>query len=518
MKTLKNMLENFTKFMVQPLMYLSVAGIVMVFAVMITNKQFTQMLPFLNFAPIQLFGSIIYNCIMVIINNLSVVFAVGIAAAMAKKDKHQAALIGLMSYLMYLTASNTVLTHTGQLAEANGMLGLIGTGQSSILGIQNLDMSVFGGIIMGCLTGTLYNKTCTKQFNGAFQIYSGVRFSFFVMIFASIAVGFVSTYLWPFVQQGINMLAGMIKNTGNFGLFLYGFLERLLVPTGLHHLVYTPFQFTDIGGVLQLGDQTIAGAYPIVMAEMNMEIDKFSDSIFYMATGFVKMYGYIGIGAAFIYTAYKENRAKTKAMIIPLVVTAALASITEPIDFMFVFISPLLYFIHSVIAGGFIALLSIFDVTAFTGGNLITSSIMNVAFGAERTNFPMLFVLGISQIVIYFLVFTFLIQKLDLKTPGREKREESDGEEFVNKELILDETTIETLIDGLGGYDNINELDNCFTRLRVNVKNPDSIDESKLAIVKNSGLVKKDNDIQVIYGLVVPEIRNSIEQHMKGAK
>ncbi len=165
---------------------------------------------------------------------------------------------------------------------------------------------------------------------------------------------------------------------------LIWFLERILVPTGLHHLIYTPFQFSDLGGVLKVGADTVSGAYAIVMTEMNLPVERFSDSIYYMATGFTKMFGYIGIGAAFIYTAYKQNKKKVKATVIPLIITAVLASVTEPLDFMFVFCAPLLFFVHAVIAGLFIALLKIFDVTALCGGNLLVSIIMNTTVGVEK--------------------------------------------------------------------------------------------------------------------------------------
>lgn len=506
--------ETFAKAMVQPLMYLSAAGILMVIGVLLTNTTLTGMLPFLNWAPIQIFGQLIYNCVMVIINNLSVVFAIGIPAALAKKEKHKAALIGFMSYIMYLTASNTLLSATGQLAEPSAMLGLIGTGQSTILGIQCVDMSVFGGIILGCITGYVFNRTCTKRFNGALQIYSGANFSFICMLFISIIFGVASNVVWPFAQHAISALADFIKSTGTFGLFLYGFLERLLIPTGLHHLIYTPFQFSDLGGVLQVGDQTVAGAYAIVMTEMNMpDLARFSDSIYYMATGFTKMFGYIGIGAAFIHTAYKQNKKKVRAMIIPLIVTACLASVTEPLDFMFVFTAPVLYVAHATIAGLFIALLKIFDVTAFCGGNLLASLLMNVVVGVQKTHWPVMVALGIVQILVYYFLFSFLIKKFNYKTPGREDDEDTSNDKEPAKAIDLN-TDIVNIIDGLGGKDNINTVENCITRLRVNLKDPSKLNEELINKTPNSGIVKKGNDIQIIYGLQVPEIKAAVEEHL----
>ena len=372
----------------------------------------------------------------------------------------------------------------------------------------------------------MFNRTFQKRFSGAFQIYSGTRFSYVIMFAVSIIFGVASNFLWPFAQQGISTLAGVIKSTGTFGLFLFGFLERLLVPTGLHHLIYTPFQFSDLGGVLQVGDSTVAGAYAIVMAEYQMPVERFSDSIYYMATGFTKMFGYIGIGAAFIHTAYKENKKRVRALVIPNVVTACLAAITEPIDFMFIFCAPALYLVHSIIAGLFIALLKIFDVTAFCGGNLIASVLLNLSAGVEKTHWPMMFLLGFIEIIVYFVVFSFLIKKFKYKTPGREEIAEGTTEDKKeeSKEKVENIKTVngkansgkmESLVAGLGGKDNISTVENCFTRLRVNVKNPELLDEKLINVVPNSGIVKKDNDIQIIIGLTVADVRKELEDYLE---
>ena len=522
-KKFLNALEVFAKAMVQPLSYLAVAGMIMVLGVLLTNSTVTGLLPFLKWTPIQIVGKLLYEGVMLFINNLHVVFAIGIPAALAKKDKHQAALIGFLSYMTYLKTSNILLDTMGRLAEPAEMLGLIGTGQAEILGIQCVDMSVFGGIILGCITGYVFNRTYQKRFEGALQIYSGTRFSYVVMFAVSILFGVASNFVWPVAQQGIAALAGVIKNTGTFGLFLYGFLERLLVPTGLHHLISTPFVFSDLGGVLQVGDKTVAGAYAIVMTEYQMPIERFSDSIYFMATGFTKMFGYIGIGAAFIHTAYKENKKRVKAIVIPAVVTACLAAITEPIDFMFIFCAPLLWVVHSAIAGLFIALLKICDVTAFCGGNLLASVLMNLSAGVEKTHWPVMFLLGIIQIVLYFVVFSFLIKKFNYKTPGREdvseevieEKKEEKVENTENTDAKAEDGKIGSLVAGLGGKENINTVENCFTRLRVNVKNPELIDEKLINKVPNSGIVKKDNDIQVIIGLTVADVRKEVEDYLE---
>ncbi len=527
-------LEKFSKAMVQPLMYLSAAGILIVVGVLLTNKTITGVLPFLQWGPIQALGQLIYNAVMGIINNLSVVFVIGIPAALAKNEKHKAALIGFMTYLMYLISSNTLLTLTGSLAEEAPMLGLFGTGQAKILGVQCVDMGVFGGIILGCLVGYVFNRTYQKRFKGALQIYSGANFTLICLVFVAILFALLANNIWPVVQGWISALGGVIKDTGAFGIFLYGFLERLLLPTGLHHLVYTPFQFSDMGGVLQMGETTIVGAYPIIMAEMNMPIERFSDSIYYMSIGFTKMFGYIGIGGAFIYTAYPENRKRVASTIIPLVITASLASITEPIDFMFIFAAPLLYFLHAVIAGAFMALLKILDVTALWNANLLTSVITNIANADKTHRMPLMFVLGALQILVYFVVFSFLIKKFNYHTPGREGEPAGAGAAAPAKAapaktvkaapassvpagaIALDGGgTALDIIEGLGGKANINTVENCITRLRVNLKDPSLIREDLINRTENRGIVKKQNDVQIIYGLQVADVRRAVEEQLE---
>lgn len=516
-------MENFSKAMVQPLMYLSAAGILIVIGVLLTNSTITNFLPFLQWAPIQMLGKLIYNAAMAMVNHLNILFVIGLPAAFAKNDKHKAALLGLVTYLMYLVSSNTLLTLTESLAAEQPMIGLYGTGQAKILGIQCVDMSVFGGIILGCIVGWVYNRTCQKRFKGAMQIFAGANYSYVWLLFTAIVFALVTNTVWPIVQDGISALGGVIKSTGAFGIFLYGFLERLLLPTGLHHLVYTPFQFSDLGGVLQLGETTVVGAYPIVVAEMGMPVEQFSDSIYYTSIGFTKMFGYFGIGAAFIYTAYPENRKKTATIILPLVISACLSSITEPIDFMFIFAAPLLYLVHSFIAGLFMALLKALDVVALWNGNLLGSILTNIA-NADKTNrMWLMWVLGLLQILVYFVVFSFLIKKFKFHTPGREGEPQGSGsaaipssdadEDEVKASAGSDEMAM-NIIQGLGGKANIKTVESCITRLRVSLADPSLLNEELINKTDNRGIVKKGNDIQIVYGMQVAEVRQAVEEQL----
>ena len=474
------------------------------------------MIPALQWTPIKLLGQLIYNCIMVIINNLSLMFCVGIAAALAKKNKQQAAIIGLMSYFMYLTAGNVTLTQLGMLAEADPMVGLYGTGQSTVFGIQTVDMGVFGGILLGLVCGWVYNRTCEKQFKGIItQIYSGNRWSFTCMVVFSILFGFGSCFFWPPVQNVISALTDLIATSGNFGLFLYGFLERFLIPTGLHHLIYTPFQFSALGNSLTVGDATYTGSYIVMMMEYSMGLP-FSDGIVWMYTGFTKTFGYFGIVAAFIFCARKENRKKTAAVLVPLAFTASLASITEPLDFMFCFSAPILWVAHACISGLFIVLLHIFHVTGFTT-NLLGSILMNLSAGADKTNYPTLYLLALCQIAVYFVVFTLLIKAFNLHTPGREEvsTETAGSDAPAKKASVKNAAEVQCVIDGLGGKENILSVDNCFTRLRVNIKDPAKLDEAAINKLPNSGIVKKGTDIQIVYGLQVADIKRAVEAQLE---
>lgn len=497
MANLKSALEVFSKSIVQPLMYLSVAGTVLILGILLTNQAIVAAVPFLQLPVFAVSGKVIYNSLMFIVNNLAVLFCAGIAGAMAKKDKGHATLIGLMSFFLFLNANNIVLEAMGMLAEPT-QLGLVGTGQSSVLGIQVLDMGVFGGIVLGCLAGWVFNKFGGKQFPVALSMFSGVRFPFLIMIVISLVLGAGACVVWPPVQGAIASLAGMIQESGSIGLFVYGMLNKLLVPLGLHHLIYTPFQFSDVGGTLALGETVIAGAYPIRVAEMAMEGVPFSPSTYFNSYTFNNLWPYLGIGAAFIVTAYKQNKDKTRAVIIPLMITAVLTCITEPIDFLFVFSAPVLFVVHSILSG------------------------ISLVLGVEKTNWPMMLVLGVVNAALYFVIFTVLIKKLKLHTPGREGNEDDasavsapDAAAPAAAVDTADDDAILDLIKGLGGKENIQSVENCFTRLRVSVADESLVNEDFINRMENSGIVRKGNDVQIIFGMKVASVRGAVEDALE---
>ena len=405
-------LERFSRAMLAPLTYLSAAGLLLAAGALLTSTALSGALPLLQWGPVRLMGRILYKCLSAVISNLSVLFCTGLAASLAKQEKHQAAFIALMSYFIYLTAGNVTLAELGLLAQPDGLTGLYGAGQTSVLGIQTVDTGVFGGVLLGLLTAHVYDRTCKKAHKGILGgVFSGERWSFTCMAALAAVLGFGACFVWPPVQKAIAALTGFLAASGNIGLFLYGFLERLLIPTGLHHLVYMPFQFSQLGGQLTVGSVTYTGAYVVMMTEYNLGLP-FSDGIVWMYTGFTKTFGYFGIAAAFIFCARRGSRRKTAAQLLPLAFTASLASVTEPMDFLFCFSAPVLWLAHAAISGAFIVLLHLCHVTAFTS-NLLGSLAMNLSAGVARTHYPVLYLLGLAQIAVYFVVFTALIKALD---------------------------------------------------------------------------------------------------------
>ena len=509
-------LERFSQSLLSPLSYLSAAGLLLVLGALLTSKPLCQALPVLQWAPLQLVGQLLYNGMMVLINNLSVILCVGVAAVRAKTEKQDAALLALMAYLVFLTANHTALEALGLLAQPNGMTGLAGTGQTTILGIQVVDTGVASGIVLGFAAAWLFNRTCEKQFYGMItQLYSGLRWSFLWLSALAVALGLGFCFVCPPLQRAVSALTGWIAASGNAGVFLYGFLERLLIPTGLHHLIYMPFQFSSLGGSLTVGSVTYTGAYTVCMTEYTMGLP-LSDGIVWMYTGFTKTFGYFGIVAAFIFCARKENRKKTAAVLVPLAFTASLASITEPLDFMFCFSAPILWVAHACISGLFIVLLHTFHVTGFTT-NLLGSVLMNLSAGADKTNYPILYLLALCQIAVYFVVFTLLIKAFNLHTPGREEvsTETAGSDAPAKKASVKNAAEVQCVIDGLGGKENILSVDNCFTRLRVNIKDPAKLDEAAINKLPNSGIVKKGTDIQIVYGLQVADIKRAVEAQLE---
>lgn len=498
-------LGQFSQAMLAPLTYLPAAGLLLAVGALLTSAPLSRVLPVLEWGPVRLVGRLLYQGMLAVLHNLSLLLCVGIAAARARTRRQEAAMLALMGYLVSLSACNITLSELGLLADATQGLGLYGTGQTTVLGLQVMDLGVTGGVVLGFATAWLFNRASVRRFSGAAgQLYSGVRWAFLCEGAIAILFGAGACFFWPPVQQAIGALTGWIAASGGGGVFLYGFLERLLIPLGLHHLVYMPFQFSALGGTLTVGTTTYVGAYSVMMTEYSLGLP-FSDGVVWMYTGFTKTFGYWGIAAAFIFCAKPGMRRTAAASLLPLAFSASVASITEPLDFLFCFACPVLWVAHAAIAGGFMVLLKVLDVTAFSS-NLFASLLLNLSAGAEATRYPLFYLLGLCQILTYFGVFTALIRGLDLPTPGRSGPVGQPREHW-----RADPALVERLLSALGGPGNVKSLSSCFTRLRITVCDPEQVNVAALLELPHRGMVRREDELQLVCGLHAGELCREVE-------
>ena len=391
-------------------------------------------------------------------------------------------------------------------------------------------MGVFLGIILGIVVALIHNRFIDTTFNNAFQVYGGARFVFIVLIPVLVVSAILLSFIWPVIQQGIDALGGIIQTTGNFGIFLYGSLERLLIPTGLHHLIYTPFLYTSLGGVAEVGGQVFEGARNIYFAEIaDPAIKVLSQSVIWDARGISKMFGLIGACLAMYQTAKPENKLKVKAILIPAVVTSFVAGVTEPIEFSFMFVAPVLFVIHSALSGLSMVALNVLGSRAIGPNGFIDFLLYNVPLGVEKTRWPIYIGVGIAFFFIYYFTFRFLISKLNLKTVGREdsgketklysKKEYNEKKKTFSKggvtEVIPEDEFSKEIVVGLGGAENIKTIDNCYTRLRLKLTDPAIVNEEYLKeVTQAKGVIRNGENVHVVYGLTVPKIREKLEKYL----
>lgn len=515
-----NGMQIFARSVVVPVLFLPIVGIILALSSILGNPTIVGNGSFLINV-----GKFIGSGLWPILINLGIVFCVGIAMGMAKEKKAEAALIALFSFLAFLGANNQWLTLTGKLVPYKVASDLAGTGQTIILGFQVIDMGVFLGMILGIVVALVHNKFCNKEFSGAFAAYGNTKLVFMLLVPILLTLAVVLSYIWPVVASGITALTSFINMSGSIGIFLYGFLNRFLIPTGLHHLINTPFLYSNIGGELTVSGKTYFGTVNIFLAQLtDPSIKVFDPSAKYLQYGMVKIFGLVGAALAFYKTAKPENKIKLKAILIPAVATSVLTGITEPLEFTFLFVSPFLWLVHSAMDGLFEVATVLLGARTYGVGGLIEFLSYNLPAGIARTKWPIYVAVGLVQLPTYFFIFKFLIQKLNLKTPGREDNEvklytkkdykdktpKSSGEVAVDKDFDL----AAVIVQGLGGKENIETVDNCFSRLRVKVTNASKVDEAALKGTGASGVIKNGKNIQVVYGPKVNGVRNSVDKYL----
>lgn len=457
-----------------------------------------------------------------VFDNLALLFAMGVAIGMAKKEKEVAALSGAIAYIVMNTTISALITAKG------GVEAMAENSTTSVLGITTLQMGVFGGILVGLGVAALHNKFYKTELPQLLSFFGGTRFVPIVSTVTYLIVGIIMFYLWPIVQLGISKLGVLVLNSGYAGTWIYGILERALIPFGLHHVFYMPFWQTELGGSMMIDGNMVAGAQNIFFAELaSKSTEVFSVSATrFMAGKFPFMI--FGLPAA-AFAMYKTARPEKKKVVGSLLLSAALTSmitgITEPLEFTFLFVAPLMYAVHCVLAGLSYMLMHILNVgvgMTFSGG-LIDMTLFGILQGNAKTHWIWIVVVGLIYAVVYYFVFYFMITKMNLKTPGREPddvepklyRRSDVNEAKAAKVKSTDERTSDvvsaTILKGLGGKENLSDVDCCATRLRVTVNDASKVMDDMLKASGASGVIHKGNGVQVIYGPKVSVIKSDLE-------
>ncbi len=488
-------------------------------------------------------GSLLYGLMMMlnyagnaIFGNLALIFALAVALGMAKKEKGVAVLSSGIFYLVMLTTINVLLTLNGSIVDGQIADTVKDGAIASVLGIQTLQMGVFGGIIAGVIAAMLCNKFYKTQLPDALSFFAGTRFVPIVCMVFGIVTGAILFVVWPIVQNGIYALGGLVQASGYAGTFIYGCIERALIPFGLHHIFYMPFWQTGVGGSAVIDGINVMGAQNIFFAQLaSPETTQFSVDACRFLTGKYPfmMGGLPGAALAMYVCARPEKKKQTGSLLFSVALTSFLTGVTEPIEFTFLFLAPALFAIHVVFAGlSFMTchILNICVGTTFSDG-LIDLILYGVLPGQAKSNWMMLIPVIAVYFVLYFFVFRFFILKWNLKTPGRE----DDGEEvrMISKEEYRQATGVgvaggkaavaaanfdeksATILRGVGGVDNLVDIDCCATRLRLTLVDGGKVNEALLKSTGASGVVIKGAGIQVIYGPSVTIVKSNFEEFVE---
>ena len=462
----------------------------------------------------------------IVFGNLPIIFAMGVAIGMAKKEKEVAALAAAISFFIMHACIGAMINING------GVEKMLDGATASACGITSLQMGVFGGIIVGLGVAALHNKFYKIQLPQVLSFFGGTRFVPIISALVYTGVGIVMFFVWPVIQNGIYAVGNVVLNSGYAGTWVYGFMERILIPFGLHHVFYLPFWQTGLGGSMEVAGQMIEGAQNIFFAQLaDPSTTKFAVSATRFMSGKfpLMIFGLPGAALAMYRVAKPEKREIVGGLLMSAALTSMLTGITEPLEFTFLFVAPLLYGIHCVLAGAAYMLMHIFNVgvgMTFSGG-FIDMFLFGILQGNAKTNWIWIVAIGAVYFVVYYFLFSFLIVKMDLKTPGRDDSEEvklyrrsdvdakkkgagsegaGEGDE-VSRQICM----------GLGGKKNISDVDCCATRLRCTVFKSDLVNDAMLKSTGASGVVHKGNGVQVIYGPRVTVIKSNLEDYLETA-
>lgn len=514
-----------------PIALLPVAGLLLGIGGSFTNETMLESYGLLNVmgpgtVPNALF-LIMNDAGNIIFGNLPIIFAMGVAIGMAKNEKAVAALAAAIAFFVMHASIGAMISLNG------GTENMLSGATTSVVGITSLQMGVFGGIIVGLGVAALHNKFYKIELPQVLSFFGGTRFVPIICTLVYVIVGIAMFYIWPPIQSGIYAVGNLVLKSGYAGTWVYGFMERLLIPFGLHHVFYLPFWQTGVGGTLEVAGQVIEGAQNIFFAQLSdPTVEHFAVSATRFMSGKfpLMIFGLPGAALAMYRCAKPEKKKVVGGLLLSAALTSMLTGITEPLEFTFLFVAPVLYLIHCVFAGLAYMLMHICGVgvgMTFSGG-LIDMFLFGILQGNKKTSWIWIVIVGIGYFVVYYFLFSFLIKKFDFKTPGRDDGEETklytrkdveakkNGTNSNTKSGNNDELS-QMICAGLGGKKNISTVDCCATRLRCDVFEADKVNDALLKSTGASGVIHKGQGVQIIYGPKVAVIKSNLEEYLETA-
>lgn len=461
-----------------------------------------------------------------IFNHMEIFFVVGLPLGLAKNSKGRAALEALLLYLTFNYFISGILEIYGGALGVNYALEAGGTsGLKMIAGIKTLDTGVLGAIVIAGVAIWLHNRYFDKKLPDYLSVFQGSSLVTVIGFWVMLLLAGVFAFVWPKLQELIIGLQSFMANSGNVGVFTYIFLEKALLPTGLHHFIYAPFQY---GPAAVEGGTTLYWMNNLsTFAASTTPLKQLYPEGGFALQGLSNLFGIPGIAMAFYATSKPENRKKVLSLLIPGLITAVMAGITEPFDYTFLFIAPMLFLVHAFLAATLATTMYIFGVVGDMGGGLIELVFKNwiPLWNNHAMTYVTQIVIGIIFIGIYFVVFRYLILKYDLKTPGREDDNETklytkNDYKGKDKKGQTDNDLAIAYIGLLGGADNIKHVNNCATRLRVSVYDEKLVSEldEDFKSIGSHGIVRNGSSYQIIIGLSVPILRECVEEEIARMK
>lgn len=509
--------QSLGKTFMLPVSLMAFLGIFLGIGASFTSPSTIETLPFLKNEILQLIFSYMVSISSYAFTYLPLLFAVAIPLGISKREKGIAAFSGLVGYMIMHISINFYLQHNGLIADVESMRT---SGQTLVLGIHSLELGVLGGIFSGIIVSIIHEKNYTRVLPDAFSFFSGTRFVPIATVIIMSLVGLIVPIIWTPINNSIISLGTLIQQSGSFGAFLYSFGIRLLIPTGLHHILSSLVRYTAAGGETLVNGEMISGALNIYYAKLNagiaMSSAEYGQYTMFLAQANMPsmMFGLPGACLAMYKTAYLKNRPLVKGLLISAALTSFTVGITEPVEFLFLFIAPALYLIHAFLQGLGALVISISGVViGNTDGGIIDFIIFGVLQGFS-TKWYIVPLIGIIWFMLYYYIFKFYILKFNIQTPGRDLDPELTQQEleFKSKDGKYD---ISEILKALGGEKNIVDLDNCITRLRMQVVDASIIDQPKLKTLGAMGVIVVNNQtVQVVIGAQVHIVKQGLDAYL----